>query len=835
VDDEEVALQFVADTEAAAADIEELAATAQEVADAAREAQDGLGGMRDNAAEAAAGAQELAAANGEAALSADEMRDRLAEVAAAAGIYTDEMGRLRDAQGKYFAQSALMDLALSGTRDEALEAAAAMKELAVSEEEAGASAATAGAEMDLGFLGEMPLMVLGILALVAAAAAVAPAILAAGAGIGAFALFAVPTIMQVTGALGDTKAQLDKLPLGIRLVVTEFKNVEAEWKSLSAQFAVPVENLMSQALGDVSDLLPKLVPLAQTGMKAMQGLMDAIGKGIDSKGFTDFLSMLNKLAGPALNALGGLAGTIGGILVNAMEQLAPYAVPMIKMLQELLKAAGPALINGLKFIAQAVIDMGKAITPVLGPLGKVFGYLDDHPVFAQIVVGILGIVAAFKAWALIMAIFDAVADANPFVLIGLALIALAILIATHTHQISEAFDAVRHAVAELGHDVAAWFDRIRHDIAAAVDAVINWLKGNWPLIVGILTGPVGLAVAEIVQHWNTIKKDATQAVDNVINFIRNNWKNILGWLVAPMLMAAGEIYQHWHDIANAFDEGRHDVAAILAALRHDIAAAWDDIRHDAAAAVDAVIHDTESNFDAFRHGIAAIVDAIPGDIEKAWDTIRHDAAALGDDVLHQLEAAWNSVYSATSKAVTDVLGFFEKLPGQVISFLAGLPGEMVTMGVNVVEGMIRGVESMAGTLENAILNLIPSPIRSVVSAALGILSPSTVFHGYGVNLVQGLINGVKAMAPALQATMRGLAGGVTATGSSLAGGAIAPAIVGGGGVTHTVNVNVNGQGVATSGLMSPQYQQDLQRAVQEVTLQHAQLNPSNGLNPMWGR
>jgi phage-related protein len=224
---------------------------------------------------------------------------------------------------------------------------------------------------------------------------------------------------------------------------------------------------MSQGLGIVAGLLPKLIPLAQDGAKAAGQLMGALGKGLDSKGFGDLLTMMEQLSGPATNALIGLAGTIGGVLANALEQLAPYAVPMIKMLQELLKAAGPVLVNALKFIAQMLMDIGRAITPLLGPLGRLIGYMDEHPIFAQMASALLGVVVALRLFAGVMAIVDAVSAANEFVLIGIALVALAILIATHTHQIANAFDVMRHGIATAGHDIANTFDTVRHDIAEA--------------------------------------------------------------------------------------------------------------------------------------------------------------------------------------------------------------------------------------------------------------------------------------------------------------------------------------------------------------------------------
>ena len=419
-----------------------------------------------------------------------------------------------------------------------------------------------------------------------------------------------------------------------------------------------------------------------------------------------------------------------------------------------------------------------------------------------------------------MGILDAVMDANPFVLIGLALVALAILIATHTHQIAEAFDKVRHAIATAGHDIASTFDTVRHtvaswghDIATAFDTARHAVATvGHDIAVGAQTIIAGLTLA--------------------VNWIASHWKQITAWLVDPVGMAVHEIMTHTHDIAQAFDNLRHDVAAILAGARHDIATTWDNIRHDASAAVAALRHDVATAFDNLRHDIAAIADAIPGDIEHAWDIVRHDAAAMGDDVLHALETAWNNVKTATSTAIKDVLSFFQKLPGQIISFLAGLPGQMLTAGRNIIDGLIHGIESAAADIPG-IMKSLASNVASYFTDPLKIFSPSRVFFEHGVNIVQGAIDGVKATAPQLLAAMRGLGTGVATQGigSSLAAGAIAPA----GSSSVHVTVPMTVQGSAGAAYNDPAFRQYLQQQVQEATLRYGQLNPGNGLTPAWGR
>ena len=42
-------------------------------------------------------------------------------------------------------------------------------------------------------------------------------------------------------------------------------------------------------------------------------------------------------------------------------------------------------------------------------------------------------------------------------------------------------------------------------VLAAFRKVWDWIKKNWPLLLAILTGPIGAAVLIIVRNWETIQ------------------------------------------------------------------------------------------------------------------------------------------------------------------------------------------------------------------------------------------------------------------------------------------------------------------------------------------
>lgn len=110
--------------------------------------------------------------------------------------------------------------------------------------------------------------------------------------------------------------------------------------------------------------------------------------------------------------------------------------------------------------------------------------------------------AASQAWAGAQWLLNAALSANPIalVVIGITALIAAVILAW---QHSETFRNI----------VTAAFDAV----LAAVKWVWNWISDNWPTILTILTGPIGLAVRFIMGHWDEIKAGVTGVYDWIVD------------------------------------------------------------------------------------------------------------------------------------------------------------------------------------------------------------------------------------------------------------------------------------------------------------------------------
>lgn len=282
--------------------------------------------------------------------------------------------------------------------------------------------------------------------------------------------------------------------------------------------------------------------------------------------------------------------------------------------------------------------------------------------------------------------------------------------------------------------------------------------------------------------FDTMRHKIATEVDGALTWVKTHWKAIASFLADPVATAVFEIRTHTHQIAHDFDTLRHDAARILDGMRRDAAKDWDGMRHDAAHA-----------FDLARHDVAADMDGLLHDVER-----------YGDGVLR----------------------WFASLPGRILGYLTGLPGQMQGAGRNAILGLLHGIVSAAAAIPSVMRGLA-GDVEHYFTDPLSIFSPSMVFFRHGVNTVQGYINGVKSMLPQLQALMRGAGGQVASSGALLGTG---PA----GSTAHNFNVNVNASGALGAVYQSPEFQQYLQRELQEAVLRYQVNNPGNGLSSAWG-
>jgi hypothetical protein len=178
------------------------------------------------------------------------------------------------------------------------------------------------------------------------------------------------------------------------------------------------------------------------------------------------------------------------------------------------------------------VSLGKALLPVMLAVSKVI--IDMTRAFAPLIKSgwamkamIIALGTAFVAYKATMIIASA---AN--VLFGVTMNAWPIfLIITGLIALGVGFVVLYKKVKWFREGVDATWKAIKIAAVAMVKAfkfVFDWVKRNWPLLVGILAGPFGLAVVLIIRHFGRIKKFVLGVLDAIRAVIQRLIRMITG-------------------------------------------------------------------------------------------------------------------------------------------------------------------------------------------------------------------------------------------------------------------------------------------------------------------
>ena len=154
--------------------------------------------------------------------------------------------------------------------------------------------------------------------------------------------------------------------------------------------------------------------------------------------------------------------------------------------------------------------------------------------------------------------------------------------------------------------------------------------------------------------------------------------------------------------------------------------------------------------------IQVVTGIITGNWSMVWEGIGNILAGVWNTIVAVVGGAMASLWSAIEAGFKIVMDFFGGIGDTIMGALSGAGQWLFDAGKNIVEGLFNGIKSLAGTIGNFFLSLLPGWIVEPFKIALGIHSPSRVFKGLGTNIGQGLLDGVDGMQGKIDGTMSGL-------------------------------------------------------------------------------
>ena len=526
-----------------------------------------------------------------------------------------------------------------------------------------------------------------------------------------------------------------------------------------------------------------------------------IGTLSDSGGVQAFLASLSELW-KGLTQLGqGLADAVTGFL--AVGQNGGVAASIGQLVGDAFNAAAP-LVKSLGSALQSVGDWasehGDAIRTVIAGIAGGFAAFKTASLISAAVPALKSFDVAAKIAAAGQWVLNAAMNANPIVLVVPAIGALVAALvwfftqtetgrkawASFTSFLSSAWQSVVSFVTSLGQNIANFFTQT---IPNAIQSVIQWFQQ--------LPSAIGTALSNLITSIGTwavsFGQSALQAgqqfVSNIANFLTNLPATIAYWLaygitfvvlwaaqLGSQAISAGQQFlanlgtffvqlpgNIWNWLtstvasvaswaaqmgANALSAGSRflsNVGTFISQLPSNVGSWLSGAVSAAASFVGRMASNAVNAGSRFLSSIGSYISQVPGRIGAG------------------LSGAISAVGSFASSMASGALRAGQQFLSNLVNTLASIPGRMVSIGSQIVQGIISGITGSIGKVGSAILGGVKDAISDVKNF-LGIHSPSRLFRDQiGRNIGLGLAQGISNSQAAVMSSMNGMASDIAST------------------------------------------------------------------------
>lgn len=270
---------------------------------------------------------------------------------------------------------------------------------------------------------------------------------------------------------------------------------------------------------------------------------------------------------------------------------------------------------------------------------------------------------------------------------------------------------------------------------------------QWLLNVAMDANPVGLIILAVaaliaiivllVLNWDT-----------VVKFLTDTWQGFVGWITGVMdgfgswwsgvwQGFVGFVTDVWNGFVGWITDAVNAYVSFWVGVFTGVGQFWRDVWNGIASFVSGV-----------WNGIAAFFTAALNGYVSFWRGVWNGIASF-------LSGVWNGIASGVRSAWQGILDFFGGLFKTISGIFTGAGQWLTNIGHSIIDGLLNGLKNAIGAVWSWISG-IGSGIADQFKKILGIHSPSTVFHGFGLNIGQGLVEGLQEIQPKIDATMSGL-------------------------------------------------------------------------------
>ena len=522
--------------------------------------------------------------------------------------------------------------------------------------------------------------------------------------------------------------------------------------------------------------------LGADGVKALMNLDGEISTTKDS--LDDINNQKYDDIGSALQGLGRTLET------DVVKPLGDELKPVVEEAIEYVKTNGPQIKDVLAGVVSAVgdfvgfiVDNGDAILAVIAGIGAGMLVWNVASVINSVVGAIKAYQLANEGATVAQALFNAVLNANPLMLIvtviTAVIVAIVAFIATNEDaraKIVEIWNKIKSVVGGIIDALATFFTET---IPNAIGVMIEWFKSvpekigqainTIKTIISAVFGAIKTIITGYVNAWKTVITTVWEAIKTVVTGYVNIVKTVISTVFNIIKTIITTYVNLWKlAITTAWNIIKNTVTTVVNGIRTTVSSVFNIIKTTISTVMNTIKSTISSVWNTIKSTVSSVVNGIKTVISSIFNAIKALIRGDMDGVKSNLSNAWNAIKNIVSSVVNGIKSVISSVFNGIKSIVSTVTNGIKSTISSVWNGIKNTTSSVFNGIKSTMTNALNSAKNSVVNACQNIFTGmknafsnvGSTFKSIGKNVIDGIKNGITGAVSGLYTTIKNALSGL---------------------------------------------------------------------------
>lgn len=317
------------------------------------------------------------------------------------------------------------------------------------------------------------------------------------------------------------------------------------------------------------------------------------------------------------------------------------------------------------------------------------------------------------------------------------------------------------------------FTNLVNNVKYIIEPFINYFIQSWEnlknLVLGIigvftaiLTGDMDALKNALLLIWQTIKDQITLFVETI--------KEVALRIFGVMKNGITTIFTAVKDFAvKTWEALKTAISNAVTATKDFVVNTWNALKTAVSNAVTATKDAAVNGWNNLKQGVIDSANALRDGAINAWNNLKSSISNGVENIKSSVSNgfnnakqaavdAWNNLVNSVRTGVSNAVSTVTGMKDNIISTVRSI--NLFQIGKDIISGLVNGLGNMLGSLKSKAKE-IADTVKNAIADKLKIKSPSRVMMGFGVNIGEGLRNGINSMTKQVGKVAGGMADAVT--------------------------------------------------------------------------